>query len=129
VDLAQPGTPGWREQGVSDPVDLAGAPSGVGPLWGLQTDELNATLLEWPPGGGVAEHVNDELEVLLLVLAGSASVGLDGSEHRLSAGTLLLVPRGSARSISAGRDGVRYLSVHRRRGPLLPSPRSGPSGA
>ena len=110
---------------VSAPVDLAGAPSGVGPLWGMQSEELNATLLEWPPGGGVAEHVNDELEVLVLVLAGSASVSVDGTEHQLAAGGLLLVPRGCARSVPAGREGVRYLSVHRRRGPLLPRPRIG----
>ena len=83
---------------LSAPVDLAGSPSGTGPLWGMQSDELNATLLEWPPGGGVAEHVNDELEVIMLVLAGSARVSLDG---------------------------VRYVSVHRRRGPLLPTPRAG----
>jgi quercetin dioxygenase-like cupin family protein len=110
---------------VSTAVDLAGAPSGVGPLWGMQSEELNATLLEWPSGGGVAEHVNDELEVIVLVLAGSACVSLDGTAHALSAGSLLLVPRGCARSVSAGADGVRYLSVHRRRGPLLPSPRVG----
>ena len=114
-----------RGPGMSAPVDLAGMPSGVGPLWGMQSEELNATLLEWPPGGGVAEHVNDELEVMLLLLAGSARVGLDGDEHELSAGSLLLIPRGCARSVSAGPDGVRYLSVHRRRGPLLPRPRAG----
>ncbi|MDX6560760.1 MAG: hypothetical protein QOD65_574 [Gaiellales bacterium] len=110
---------------MSAPVDLAGAPAGVGPLWGMQSDELNATLLEWPPGGGVAEHVNDELEVVIVVLAGSARVILDGCEHRMSAGGLLLIPRGCTRAVSAGRDGVRYLSVHRRRGPLLPIPRAG----
>ena len=103
------------------PVDLAGLPGGIGPLWGMQSDELNATLLEWPPGGGVAEHVNDELEVLLVVIAGSARVSLDGEGHELAAGSLLLVPRGCARSVAAGSDGVRYLSVHRRRAPLLPS--------
>ena len=113
----------------SAPVDLAGSPSGTGPLWGMQSEELNATLLEWPPGGSVAEHVNDELEVLMLVLAGSARVSLDGSEHQLPAGSLLLVPRGCARSIVAGREGVRYLSVHRRRGPLLPASRARPHDA
>ena len=110
---------------MSASVDLTGAPAGVGPLWGMQSEELNATLLDWPPGGGVAEHVNDELEVIMLVLAGSAAVNLDGVEHHVAAGGLLLLPRGCARSVSAGRDGVRYLSVHRRRGPLLPSPRAG----
>jgi hypothetical protein len=62
---------------------------------------------------------------LLLVLTGSASIALDGSAHELSAGNLLLVPRGCARSVTAGAGGVRYLSVHRRRGPLVPAPRAG----
>jgi quercetin dioxygenase-like cupin family protein len=105
---------------TSEPFDLAGAPRGTGPLWGMQSDELNATLLEWPPGGGVAAHVNDDLEVLIVALAGSARVALGGDEHELSAGQLLLVPRGRSRAVTAGPDGVRYLSVHRRRGPLLP---------
>ena len=121
--------PGSASPAPRVPVDLAGSPGGVGPLWGMQSDELNATLLEWPPGGGVAEHVNDELEVLLLVIAGSARVRLDGREHELAAGSLLLVPRGCSRSVAAGSDGVRYLSVHRRRAPLMPAPRVRPGEA
>ena len=108
------------------PVDLTATPGGAGPLWGMQSDELNATLLAWPAGGGVAEHVNDELEVIMLVLAGSAAVSLDGVEHTVAAGGLLLVPRGCTRAVVAGRDGVRYLSVHRRRAPLMPHPRPDP---
>src|SRR5512140_2793988 len=103
---------------VDAAVDLAALAGGSGPLWGMQSEELNATLLAWPPGGGVAEHVNAELEVLVVVLAGSARVTIDGSGHELSAGHLLLVPRGCTRAIAAGPEGVRYLSVHRRRAPL-----------
>ena len=107
------------------PVDLTAKPGGIGPLWSMQSDELNATLLEWPAGGGVAEHVNDELEVIVLVLAGSAAISLDGVAHVVLAGGLLLVPRGCARAVTAGGDGVRYLSIHRRRPPLMPQPRPG----
>ena len=114
---------------MSGPVDLTAASGDAGPLWGMQSDDLNATLLAWPGGGGVAEHVNDQLDVLMVVLDGSASVTLDGSAHLLSAGHVLLIPRGSARAVEAGSEGVRYLSVHRRRGPLLPASRSGDSPA
>lgn len=103
------------------PVALTSPTRGAGPQWGMQSDDLNATLIDWPTAGGVSEHVNGELDVLVVVLAGSASVSVDGSAHELAAGELLLVPRGSARSIVAGPDGVRYLSIHRRRDPLLPS--------
>jgi quercetin dioxygenase-like cupin family protein len=108
---------------VDAAVDLTAVTGDAGPLWGMQSEQLNATLLAWPPGGGVAAHVNDELEVLVLVLDGSARVTLDGCEHDLAVGRLLLVPRGSTRSIAAGPAGVRYLSVHRRRAPLMPTAR------
>jgi formiminotetrahydrofolate cyclodeaminase len=101
--------------------DLAPGVPGSGPRWGMQSDELNATLLTWPAGHEIAAHVNDELEVMLVVLAGSARVTVNGTEHCLSADQLLLIPRGCVRAVTAGSDGVRYLSTHRRRGPLLPA--------
>ena len=106
---------------VEGAVDLLSR-SGSGPLWGLASTDLNATLLAWPPGHGVAEHVNAELDVLVVVLAGRASAVIDGEPHRLVAGSAVLIPRGTRRAITAGEAGVRYLSVHRRRGPLQIQP-------
>ena len=99
------------------PVDLK-ARTGTGPVWGIATEDLNATLLAWPAGHVVAEHVNAELDVLVVVLEGSAAVTVDGRQHTLGADHALLVPKGAARTIRAGAGGVRYLSVHRRRAPL-----------
>ena len=99
------------------PVDLL-EPSGTGPVWGLASDDLNATALSWPAGHELAEHVNDELDVLIVVLEGTGTARVDGSEHDLAAGYGMLVPKGASRSIRAGAAGLRYLSVHRRRGPL-----------
>jgi quercetin dioxygenase-like cupin family protein len=56
--------------------------------------------------------------VLLVVLEGQATVTLDGVEHLLRAGQALVVEKGRTRKISAGADGVRYLSIHLRRKPL-----------
>lgn len=98
-------------------VDLLG-PSGTGPLWGVASHELNATLLAWPPGHALAEHTNSELEVLMVVLEGGGVAVVDGQEHALTPGSLLLIGRGCSRAVRAGPDGLRYLSVHRRRGPL-----------
>jgi quercetin dioxygenase-like cupin family protein/hemerythrin-like domain-containing protein len=97
-------------------VDLL-EPRGTGPLWGTATGDLNATLLAWPQGGGPAEHVNDECDFVLVVLAGSATVTVDGEPHAVHGGESLVVEKGRSRSISAGPDGVRYLTVHRRRPP------------
>ena len=107
-------------------VDLAHAGHGSGPRWGMQSEELNATLLAWPPGHEIAEHVNSERDVLMVVLEGSAWVAVDGVGHLVAADQLLLLARGCARSITAGAGGVRYLSTHLRRGPLLPTARAAP---
>lgn len=96
----------------------AEATNGSGPVWGAESEELNATLLDWHAGDGPAEHVNDERDVLVVVLAGSAIVRTEDDECELVAGETTIIAKGRRRKISAGRHGVRYLSVHRRRPPL-----------
>jgi len=109
--------------GTGRVVDLT-AGTGSGPLWGMASADLNATLLAWPAGHEIAEHVNDDLDVLLVVVAGAVTVTLDGEAHVLAAPATLLVARGARRAIRAGSEGARYLSVHRRRGPLQIAPAS-----
>jgi len=104
-------------------VDLL-APDGNGPLWGTETDDLNATLLAWPAKGGTREHVNSERDVIVVVLSGSATVTIDGEPHGVRAGQTLTFKKGQSRSITAGPRGIRYLSVHLRRAPLMITPRS-----
>jgi quercetin dioxygenase-like cupin family protein len=82
------------------------------------SDELNVTLLSWKAGTGPPEHVNEERDVLVVVLDGSATLSIDGQERELARGQTAIVAKGLRRKITAGRDGVRYLSVHRRRPPL-----------
>ncbi len=98
-------------------VDLL-AGRGRGPLWGDATEDLNLTLLAWPPGEGPAEHVNDERDVVIVVAAGTGLVVLDGVPHEVRPGHVVVVARGVSRALRAGPDGIRYLSVHRRRGGL-----------
>jgi quercetin dioxygenase-like cupin family protein len=92
--------------------------TGTGPLWGIASSDLNATLLAWPPGHELLEDTNNELDVLLVVLEGGGSATVDEQEHALAPGSALLVEKGSSRTIRAGADGIRYVSVHRRRAPL-----------
>jgi quercetin dioxygenase-like cupin family protein len=96
---------------------VAGARAGV--VWTLEgSEDLNANLVRFDAGGGVGEHVNDEVDVLFAGVAGAGSVRGEGEEHPLSAGTLVFVPKGARRSTEALSDGFAYLTVHRRRGPL-----------
>jgi quercetin dioxygenase-like cupin family protein len=92
--------------------------SSGGPVRGEETDELNATLLAWPAGGGLREHINNERDVVVAVLSGSATVTIDGDARPLETGEWVVIEKGRARSIAAGAQGVRYLSVHKRRAPL-----------
>lgn len=91
---------------------------GRGPLWSAETEDLDVTLLAWEYGGGTPRHVNDAVDVVLVVLAGSGTVTVDGHEHRVRAGEAAIVEKGSSREIAAGPAGLRYLSLHRRRPPL-----------
>src|SRR3712207_9181576 len=75
---------------------VAAAPDRVGVIWALRgSGDLNANLVRFDAGGGVGEHVNDEVDVVFVGVAGSGSVRVDGEEHRLSAGTLVFAPKRS----------------------------------
>jgi mannose-6-phosphate isomerase-like protein (cupin superfamily) len=93
-------------------------PRGGGPVWGAASDDLNATLLAWSAGAGPAEHVNDERDVLVFVVDGSATLDIDGDERELVSGEAVIIPKGRRRRLTAGRGGVRYLSAHTKRPPL-----------
>ena len=90
----------------------------AGVVWTLEAGEdLNANLVRFDPGRGVGEHINDEVDVLVLGVSGSGIVIVDGEEHALESGRLVFVPRGSRRCIRSASEGFSYLTVHRRRGP------------
>jgi quercetin dioxygenase-like cupin family protein len=81
-------------------------------------DELNVTKLSWKAGSGPPEHVNEERDVLMIVLDGSATLNIDGEQRELARGETAIIAKGRKCKITAGADGVRYLSVHRRRPPV-----------
>lgn len=115
-----------REDSVNLGEISASAAGREGVIWTLQqSSELNANLVRFGVGGGVAKHVNDEVDVLFVGISGSGSVEVDGEEHPLSNGTVVFAPRGSRRSVRSASEDFAYLSVHRRRGPLQIGGRAG----
>lgn len=89
----------------------------AGTVWTLaESEDLNANLVRFPVGSGVEEHVNDEVDVLVLGVSGEGEVVVEGKEHALSAGVLVFVPRGTRRSTRGASEDFAYLSVHRKRG-------------
>jgi len=99
----------------------------AGVVWTLeQGDDINVNLVRFPAGRGVSEHVNEEVDVLVVGVSRSGLVEVDGHEHHVRAGTVAFVPKGARRSTSSESGDFSYLTVHRRRGPLqiggLPTP-------
>ena len=116
-ELAALPLPPWTAEPEAEgsPVVRLAAGGGSGPVWGTASEDLNATLLAWPPGSGTPEQVNEERDVLLVVLAGSGTLELDGEGHAVAAGHAVLVAKGRRFRVVAGPGGLRYLSVHLRR--------------
>src|SRR5215217_5013158 len=98
---------------------VADAVGRAGVIWALEgSGDLNANLVRFDAGGGVKEHIDDEVDVIFMGVAGSGIVRVNDEEHALSAGRLVFAPKGAKRSTGASSDGFAYLSVHRWRGPL-----------
>jgi quercetin dioxygenase-like cupin family protein len=97
----------------------ASAGERTGVIWTLEgSADLNANLVRFETGGGVEEHLNDEVDVLIIGVSGTGTVHVDGKEHPVADGTMIFVPRGARRSTRASSEDFAYLSVHRRRGPM-----------
>ncbi|MGC5077470.1 cupin domain-containing protein [Agrococcus sp. DT81.2] len=94
-----------------------GTPDERGAVWRLDDAErhLDANVIALPPGERIDDHVGPEEDVLLHVIAGSGALRSGDEELPLTVGTIVWLPRRSRREITAGADGLRYLSVHRRK--------------
>jgi quercetin dioxygenase-like cupin family protein len=116
-DEPAPETPG---PGLVDLTGRADAAIRSGPAWTGVSDDLNVNLLVFQPGEGVAEHVNAEVDVLVIGIRGMGTLTVDGVEHPMRAGSALLIPKGARRGTRAGEEAFAYLTCHRRRAGLWP---------
>jgi quercetin dioxygenase-like cupin family protein len=91
---------------------------GDGVQWGIETRDLDVNLVHLDPLSRVETHLNLEVDVVILGLEGTGWIWLGADEHRLDPQVLAVAPRGITRSIAAGRDGLTYVTLHRRRRPL-----------
>jgi quercetin dioxygenase-like cupin family protein len=88
-------------------------------IWSLQESrDPNVNLVQFTRGEGVGEHVNDEVDVLLVGVSGSGDVRINGTLHCLSSGTLILIPKGARRWTRGTSANFAYLTVHQRCCPM-----------
>lgn len=95
----------------ADSADVTGA------VWKLQLRErdLDSNIIALPPGETIEAHTGPNLDVLIHVLAGTGQLSTELGTCDLEPGALLWLPRGSRRRFASGPDGLRYLTIHRRR--------------
>jgi len=91
------------------------------PVWACETEDLNVNLLVLAAGGGIEEHRNADVDVLVVGVQGAGSLSIEGEEHTLRAGQAIVIPKGTRRSFRATGDRFAYLTCHRRRGRLWPA--------
>jgi mannose-6-phosphate isomerase-like protein (cupin superfamily) len=97
----------------------------TGAAWSLpHGGDLDGNVVVVQPGEAMGAHVNSEVDVLFVGLAGAGvlTVGADG--YAFHAGVLVLVPKGEQRAVrTEGTDPLVYATVHRRRAGIGISPR------
>ena len=94
--------------------------TGSGAAWSLSAAQrdLDANVVFLEPGESIDQHVGPDIDVLVHVIAGSGVLLSDRSQVPLASSDIAWLPRRSTRSIEAGEEGLRYLTVHRKREPL-----------
>jgi quercetin dioxygenase-like cupin family protein len=84
--------------------------------------DLDSKVIALGPGAAIDAHAGPDVDVLIHVLAGSGQLSTELDTVPLCAGSLTWLPRRSRRQFTVGPDGLRYLTVHKRRQALTPPP-------
>lgn len=92
-------------------------PDAAGAIWTLEARErqLDANLIRLRPGGRIERHLGPDLDVLMVVVAGTGVVATAGEDVPIEAGDVVWLPRRSERAVTAADSGLSYLTVHPRR--------------
>jgi len=92
-----------------------------GPIWSVNSEQLNINLLRLPTGDGVAAHANTGVDVVFVIFEGTVELTVDGENYALGPGRAVVVPRGATRALWCTAGPLVYLTCHRRRAGLMPS--------
>jgi len=116
------------EREPEQPIELlnlhaAIAAGGSGAILGRESQDLDLNLVRFANGAGVGAHVNREVDVVVIALAGSGVVRIGSQELHLAVGQAVVIPKNVERAIRSDDHGeFAYLTVHRRRARLMPGP-------
>jgi quercetin dioxygenase-like cupin family protein len=91
-----------------------------GPVYSVNSEQMNVNLLRLADGESIPQHINDEVDVLVVIMQGTCKLIVDNEMTVLRTGMAALVPRGRLRALRCTMGPLVYLTCHRRRGPLMP---------
>lgn len=115
-----------RESSRAELLDLVSSAGlgGSGAILSHESDDLDVNLVRFSDGLGVAAHRNQEVDVLIVAIAGEGVISVEQEEFTLGTGMALLIPKNTVRAIRSCEAGdFVYLSIHRRRAKLMPTRR------
>jgi mannose-6-phosphate isomerase-like protein (cupin superfamily) len=88
--------------------------------WSGASDDLHLNLVVLATSDAIEEHVNVEVDVLLVGIEGTGTVTVDDDRQTLGPGQAIMIAKGAHRAIAGTCERFAYLSCHRRRGGLMP---------
>ena len=91
-----------------------------GPVFSLESSDLDCNFLRFDNGEGVPLHINAQVDVAGVVMDGEGFLQVDGQQHLLTEGDFFYVPKGAARKLRSAGGPFAYLSFHARRPCLAP---------
>jgi mannose-6-phosphate isomerase-like protein (cupin superfamily) len=91
-----------------------------GPVFSLESADLDCNFLRFDEGEGVPLHINAQVDVAGVVLEGEGFLQVDGRQHLLGDGDFFYIPKGTARKLRSSGGPFAYLSFHARRPCLMP---------
>jgi mannose-6-phosphate isomerase-like protein (cupin superfamily) len=91
-----------------------------GPVFSLQSMDLDCNFLRFDEGEGVPLHINAQVDVAGIVLAGEGFLQVDGEQRLLIEGDFFYIPKGAARELRSSGGPFAYFSFHARRPCLAP---------
>jgi quercetin dioxygenase-like cupin family protein len=100
--------------------DVDGATEPHGPVFSLESPDLDCNYLRFDKGEGVPLHINAQVDVAGVVLEGEGFLQVDGQQQLLAEGDFFYIPKGTARKLRSAGGRFAYLSFHARRPCLMP---------
>jgi quercetin dioxygenase-like cupin family protein len=108
------------EPSVASLFDVDSNPMSYGPVFSLESADLDCNFLRFDRGEGVPLHINAQVDVAGVVLQGEGFLQVDGNQYLLAEGDFFYIPKGAARKLRSAGGPFSYLSFHARRPCLMP---------